>query len=311
MKEGDILVSISCITYNQKHYIKDCIEGFLSQKTSFPFEVLIHDDASTDGTAKLIREYESKYPMLIKPLFQTTNVYSKGQRGINIKYNFPRAQGKYIALCEGDDYWTDPLKLQKQVSFLENNKECSFVFHTAYKKYNNQPISGEKFPENVSKNILDTVDYLQLSSTATSSLMFVNNPALSFPVLNHSHGDFLLYCELLQRGKAGFIKDTMSVYRKHEQGVSYNYATSEYLYKRIKELKIEKNHFTNNQVQDEITRIRKEHIRRYLHLYKKTSSISRVIYLYKELAFNKFFYRDLQFKFDQELSSLNGRNSHK
>ena len=93
------------------------------QKTNFPIEILIHDDASTDGTADIIREYEAQYPDIIKPIYQTENQYSKG---INpgFEFLFPRARGKYIALCEGDDYWTDTLKLQKQVEFLEGNKEC-------------------------------------------------------------------------------------------------------------------------------------------------------------------------------------------
>ena len=120
-ENNEILVSICCITYNHEKYIRDAIEGFLMQKTDFPFEVLIHDDASTDGTADIIREYETKYPDIIKPIYQTENQYSKGIK-ISATYNYPRAKGKYIALCEGDDYWIDPYKLQKQVDFLEHMK---------------------------------------------------------------------------------------------------------------------------------------------------------------------------------------------
>ena len=116
------LVSISCITYNHKQYIRDAIEGFLMQRTNFPVEILIHDDASTDGTAEIIREYEKQYPWLIKPVYQTENQYSKHNSFISIsKIQYGRALGKYIAFCEGDDYWTDPYKLQKQVDFLESN----------------------------------------------------------------------------------------------------------------------------------------------------------------------------------------------
>ena len=91
------------------------------QKTDFPFEILIHDDASTDGTADIIREYEAKYPDIIKPIYQTENQYSKGIK-VSQVYQFPRAKGKYIALCEGDDYWTDPYKLQKQVDFRSESR---------------------------------------------------------------------------------------------------------------------------------------------------------------------------------------------
>jgi len=108
----DPIVSICCITYNHEKYIRDAIEGFLMQKTLFPIEILIHGDASTDKTADIIKEYEVKYPDIIKPIYQTENQFSKGV-SISATYQFPRARGKYIAICEGDDYWTDPHKLQK------------------------------------------------------------------------------------------------------------------------------------------------------------------------------------------------------
>jgi glycosyltransferase involved in cell wall biosynthesis len=104
------------------------------QKTDFQIEVLIHDDASTDGTADIIREYEDKYPEIIKPIYQIENQYSKGIK-ISQTYNWPRAQGKYMAFCEGDDYWTDPYKLQKQVDFLEKNPEYGMCY-TKARQYN-------------------------------------------------------------------------------------------------------------------------------------------------------------------------------
>ncbi|MFK2352270.1 glycosyltransferase family 2 protein [Bacteroides fragilis] len=108
------LVSICCITYNHVAHISQCLDGFLMQKTTFIFEILIHDDASTDGTADIIRKYVAKYPHLIKPVYQVENQYSKGVK-IMSTYNYSRARGKYIALCEGDDYWIDPLKLQNRL----------------------------------------------------------------------------------------------------------------------------------------------------------------------------------------------------
>jgi glycosyltransferase involved in cell wall biosynthesis len=106
------------------------------QKTTFPIEILIHDDCSTDGTDAIIKEYAEKYPDIIKPLFETENQYSNGYRGkMDITFNYSRSQGKYIATCEGDDYWTDPLKLQKQVDFMETNPEYSVCFHRC-KHYN-------------------------------------------------------------------------------------------------------------------------------------------------------------------------------
>src|SRR5690606_34510298 len=105
--KNNILVSISCLTFNHEKYIRRCLEGFIRQKTEFPFEVLIHDDASTDKTSDIIKEYEVDFPHLLKPIYQTENQYSKGI-SISSTYNFPRARGRYIAMCEGDDYWTDP-----------------------------------------------------------------------------------------------------------------------------------------------------------------------------------------------------------
>ena len=124
-----IIVSVSCITYNHAPYIRACLDGFLMQKTSFVFEILIHDDCSTDGTREIIEEYSKKYPDIIFPIFQTENQYSKGVRGMMARFNFPRSRGKYIALCEGDDYWSDPYKLQRQVDFLEANTDFSICFH--------------------------------------------------------------------------------------------------------------------------------------------------------------------------------------
>ena len=119
----DIMISVICITYNHEKYIRKCLDGFIMQETDFPYEVLVHDDASTDNTASIVREYEILYPDIIKPIFQTENQYSKG-KSITRDIVFPKCRGKYIAFCEGDDYWTDPYKLQKQVAALETHADC-------------------------------------------------------------------------------------------------------------------------------------------------------------------------------------------
>ena len=128
---NEIMVSVICNAYNHERYIRDALDGFLMQKTNFAFEVLIHDDASTDKTADIIREYEAKYPDIIKPIYQTENQYSKDP-SIVISLQYSRVRGKYISLCEGDDYWTDPLKLQKQVDAMENHPEIDICAHGAY-----------------------------------------------------------------------------------------------------------------------------------------------------------------------------------
>ena len=113
----NIKLSVVCITYNHERFIRDCLEGFVMQKTDFPFEILINDDASTDKTADIIREYEAKYPHLFRCVYQTEN--QQGKKNVWTDILFPMVQGEYVALYEGDDYWTNPLKLQKQVDFLD------------------------------------------------------------------------------------------------------------------------------------------------------------------------------------------------
>lgn len=203
---ADPLVSIICITYNHEPYIRQCLDGFMMQKTNFRFEVLIHDDASTDNTANIIREYEAKYPDIIKPIYQKENQYSKGVK-IGQTYLYPNAKGKYIAECEGDDYWTDPLKLQKQVDVLEVNEDVGVVY-TAFQVvdlYNNEikypyaekhmrrSFSGDhflallydNFPQTLTvlyrkslydeKQLINGIDYsLFLSLSLSTKFMYIN-----------------------------------------------------------------------------------------------------------------------------------------
>ncbi len=124
----DVMVSVVCLAYNHEKYIRKCLDGFVMQKTNFPFEVLINDDASTDGTARIIREYEAKYPDIIKPTYQTENQFSQGVK-IVPTFLMPKAKGKYIAFCEGDDYWIDEHKLQKQFDVMEQNPEFNLCLH--------------------------------------------------------------------------------------------------------------------------------------------------------------------------------------
>lgn len=121
------LVSICCTTYNHARYIRQALDGFLSQKCDFPIEILVHDDASTDGTADILAGYAERYPGVVLPMFETENQYSKGVP-INETFNFPRARGKYIALCEGDDYWREETKLARQIAHMEGDPGCTFCF---------------------------------------------------------------------------------------------------------------------------------------------------------------------------------------
>lgn len=121
------MVSICCSTYNHEKYIEKALAGFLMQKTNFPVEILINDDFSTDNTATIIKEYEKCFPEIIKPIYQTKNQYSLGLKPLS-QVLLPRCKGKYIAFCEGDDFWTNENKLQKQVDFLEENPNISMSY---------------------------------------------------------------------------------------------------------------------------------------------------------------------------------------
>ena len=240
MSCNEILVSVCCMTYNHVSFIRQCLDGFMMQKCSFSFEVLIHDDASTDGTQDIIREYVTRYPNIIKPIYQKENQYSKGIDP-NVKYNFSRAKGKYIAMCEGDDYWTDPYKLQKQVDFLESHPDyvmCSHRFNQYIQEKNvleeedDLTFQGVNYDlENLigSKWLTETLqgtsyDLRNLTGckwiTQTLTVMY-RRDALDVELLNlyGMSQDVLLFYALLKQGKGYCFPDVMGVYRVHGNGV--------------------------------------------------------------------------------------------
>jgi glycosyltransferase involved in cell wall biosynthesis len=285
------LVSVCCITYNHQDYIEECINGFLKQESDFDVEFLIHDDASTDNTQSIIKSLvgeESRFKLILRE----KNIKSTGKAIFPIL--FEEAQGKYIAMCEGDDYWTDPLKLQKQVDFLEENPDCSFCFTRATKVFINQDKPDQVYPHELKKTIYSPKEYLDFTTTATCSLVFRNlksTKEINFPVLEHSQGDFILYCHLLHYGNAGALNDVTCTYNKHEEGVSFNNSTKHNLFRRIKELKIEQHFFTSKEVKKAISKQYVIHINKYLKLYPqdkkrcdylKTQRIRYNYYLKKE-----------------------------
>ena len=213
--ENKTMVSITCLTYNHEQYIVDAIEGFLMQKTNFPYEILIHDDASTDRTPEIIREYELKYPGLIKPIYQTKNQYSKG---IAVwRFNEVRAKGKYIAVCEGDDYWTDQHKLQKQVDYMENHPECSLCVHAVYKVKSNKSNLEQHLRPNMGNRIFTVEEIISGGGDlfGTNSILY---PAVfkdNMPNFcgAYSFGDYPLVIYLALQGSVYYMDEFMSAYR--------------------------------------------------------------------------------------------------
>jgi glycosyltransferase involved in cell wall biosynthesis len=217
-----IVLSVSCITYNHALYIRDCLDGFLMQKTTFPIEVIIHDDCSTDGTKEIIEEYAAKYPDIIFPMFQTENQYSKGIRGLMARFNFPRCRGKYIALCEGDDYWTDSSKLQKQVDFLEMNSDYSMCFHDALNVYTNKKnrTFSEKYPFLNLKTDFTQHDLIHYQwFIPTASMLFRNFGSVPDYFFKINAGDYNLQMFLSKMGKIHYLPESMSVYRITSNGL--------------------------------------------------------------------------------------------
>lgn len=220
----NIMVSIQTTAFNHAPYIAQTLESFLMQKTTFPFEIVIHDDASTDGTAEIIRQYAKKYPDIIHPIFQTENQYSKG---INIYSTFlsPACRGKYLATCEGDDYWTDEYKLQKQVDFMETHPDYSACVH------NTLLLNAETGQQTPMYSMQEDCDLsfskiIERSSGSyhTSSLFFrkeLETPLLVdcppyFLVSNF--GDYPYSIYLRSCGKIRFLNEVMSVYRQYTIG---------------------------------------------------------------------------------------------
>lgn len=224
---ADPLVTIICIAYNHESYIRQCLDGFMMQKTNFPFEVLIHDDASNDNTTDIIREYEERFPDIIKPIYQKENQYSKGVQ-IGLTYLYPNAKGKYIAECEGDDYWTDPLKLQMQVDFLELNEDYSMCFHGA------RIISNINTEKGLACEHLEDRDYsatelFHVWTVPTASIVY-RVECLAFPLVHQEwflNGDIKLILTASQFGRIRGMSRVMSVYRMHLGGVSYDPSVQE------------------------------------------------------------------------------------
>ena len=212
------LVSISYITYNQIAFVERAINGFLIQKTEFPFEIYIHDDASTDGTAELLHEYEMKYPDVIRVVFEKENQYSK--RGHLFQYCImPYINSKYIAHCDGDDYWTDPYKLQKQVTYLENHPDCSGTCHASNYVIDDVAIANcKRFYEEC--DIPVEILIQNAGFTDTSTLCYRTCIGNLFPKFRQvsPSGDYALQILLGLCGRFHYFPDVMSSYRWESLG---------------------------------------------------------------------------------------------
>jgi len=220
--KGDIskpLVSVRCLAYNHAGFITDALDGFLNQITSFPFEIVIHDDASTDGTPDIIKEYATRFPHIIVPILETENQYSKHDGSVHRIIN-PHLKGKYIALCEGDDYWTDIGKLEKQITYMEKTPHCSMTFHAADFLQGNVIIGNDRICDfecdMPAERIIEGGGFF----CATASLCVRTSVFFDFPEFRKmaNVGDYPLQILAAISGTVHYYPEIMSVYRYMAQG---------------------------------------------------------------------------------------------
>lgn len=211
-------VSVLCATYNHEEYLRQTLDSFLNQKTDFPFEVLVNDDASTDSTGDIIREYAARYPEIIRPFYQKENLYSRRINLYDVVF-FPACRGEYIAVCEGDDYWNDPEKLQLQVNWLDAHPEYSACVHNSIGRFTDQP-DKVLFAQDGDRDIpFEQVVQGMSHAYHTSSILarreFILNPPDYRDVAYHQgyFTDYAVGVRLGLSGKVRFLDRCMSVYR--------------------------------------------------------------------------------------------------
>lgn len=223
--EGPLL-SVVLVTYNQENYLIQALDGILMQETDFPFEVVTHDDCSTDNTVNILREYAKKYPTIIKLVLQKENQYSQGKKIENII--FKQTAGKYIATCEGDDYWIDPHKLQIQLDEMRKIKNCQMSFHPAIDKWEDKSKKDNVTTKHADGNKLFTVNEIIIGGGGfcpTASLIIEKEAVMNMPPWFEKApvGDYFIQIFGSLKGGALYIDRPMSVYRLNAIG-SWNSA---------------------------------------------------------------------------------------
>lgn len=218
--QGEPLVSVVCMTFNQEDYIKDALDSILAQKTSFPFEVIVHDDASTDSTTEIVKEYEKRYPNIVRSIIQDENQYSKNGGAFH-RFVLPACRGKYIASCEGDDYWCDSFKLEQQINYLENHPDCPACAHDTWLLdcRNNR----KRRMSSMTKSGMVPIRFLISSGASYHTSSLVRRKAIYADQPNYAKGvkgvgDYPLRVYLALNGGVYYLNSIMSVYRYRAKG---------------------------------------------------------------------------------------------
>ncbi len=226
MKEKRPLVIIRCLVYNHEPFLRKCLDGVVMQQTSFPFYAVVHDDASTDNSAAIIREYAEKYPEIIHPIYEVENLWQKGDDSLMRIMTEACHKAKYVAFCEGDDYWTDPLKLQKQVDFMEAHPDCVICSH----KFEVQKLDEEKrYSYDYSKIFPNNEAGVRFEMNQIYSDFYLQFLCVMYRVsgvMDTDWGKFVdwrdnfVFAEIMKNGGWGYIfNEYMGVYRKQPTGI--------------------------------------------------------------------------------------------
>ena len=227
------LVAIQCLVYNHGPYLRDCLNGFVSQQTSFPFVAIVHDDASTDNSVAIIKEFAEKYPDIIIPIYEKENLYRK-PNGILMKTvhaALDKTESKYIAICEGDDYWTDSLKLQKQIDILESNSDliaCVTNTCTVDNKGNLLEAKKENVVQGNKEGVYGIYDFFQMPQhqypTATIVYRAIHQNEIRTKFRHTENpflGDWTLWIILHTYGKFYYLDEVTAAYRTNPTSLTH------------------------------------------------------------------------------------------
>ncbi|WP_281512999.1 glycosyltransferase [Bacteroides acidifaciens] len=223
--DNSTTVTICCLTYNHEKFVRQCLDGFITQITNFHFEILVHDDASTDKTQDIIREYATNYPEIIKPILQKENQYSKGNKAILATFCYPQAKGEYIAICEGDDYWTDPYKLQKQVDFLQSHPQYAMSYTSSQiydqrKEIIENYLIGHEFNDFNDLLIINRIPTLTTCIRTSVIIEYVND--IKPEKQNWLMGDYPMWLWIAYHYKIKFFPEATAVYRAQTESASHS-----------------------------------------------------------------------------------------